>query len=183
MSAPLVPESPATVSDSLHDHADPTEATPSEESTTEELRIQLLQLIAKTRSALQRLQSAYSRLPGGVAVDLFRGQSRALALLAEHGELAQRDMCRMLGIRPQSLGETLAKLERSGYVTREPIDRDHRALKVTITDAGRETIARAKPSALLTSFSAEELRQFASYLSRALEDIERQSAKLELDAD
>lgn len=151
--------------------------TEGDEQATEQLRIQLLQIMAKIRGALQKWHAAHAR-HRGAATDLFRGQGRALALLAERGEMAQRDMCDALGIRPQSLGETLAKLERAGHIERKLIDSDHRALVVRITDSGRTVIANSKPNSLFTSFTSDELRQFISYLERALTDIEEQSASM-----
>ena len=150
-----------------------------DEQEADELRIELLELMAKLRSALQKWHAAYSRSTSGVAADLVRGQGRALALLAEHGEMPQRKMCEMLGIRPQSLGETLAKLERAGYIKRKLIDNDHRALAVRITESGRALIAQSRPDVILTSFSVDELRTFAGYLSRALQDIEERNRQLE----
>ena len=45
----------------------------------------------------------------------YRGQGRVLKLLRLKPEMSQREMAEILGIRPQSLGETLSKLEAAGY--------------------------------------------------------------------
>ncbi len=42
----------------------------------------------------------------------------------------------MLDIRAQSLGEVLAKLERSGYIVRTPSDTDRRAVDIALTPQG-----------------------------------------------
>lgn len=148
---------------------------------TQELRAQLLKQLARVRGSLQKWHSAVSRRPGGAAGDMFRGQGRALALLDEHGEMPQRDMCTALGIRPQSLGETLTKLERAGYITRRISDLDHRALLVSITPAGRTVVERSEPNPLFESFNSDELEQFIGYLDRALVDIDGQLKTLDDD--
>ena len=93
--------------------------------------------------------------------------------------MPQRDMCTALGIRPQSLGETLTKLERAGYITRRISDLDHRALLVSITPAGRTVGERSEPNPLFESFNSDELEQFIGYLDRALVDIDGQLKTLD----
>lgn len=145
----------------------------------EELQKQLLERMGKVRGALQKWHTAYSRELGATAADTFRGQGKALALLAQHGEMAQRDMCINLGIRPQSLGEILGKLERAGYVEREPSTTDRRALTVRITSKGRKLLSKGKPNLLFESFSNEELAEFVGYMDRALEEIKDQVCTLD----
>lgn len=145
----------------------------------DELRALLFERMTRIRGALQRWHTALMRTPGGAAMDTFRGQGRALALLAQEGEMTQRDMCAALGIRPQSLGETLAKLERAGHITRRPSETDHRALCVRITESGRALVERSEPTLPFATFSTDELLQFISYIDRALADIDEQVAELE----
>ena len=57
----------------------------------EELRVALLHRMVVIRSELQKWSSTYSRVVHGSSTDVFRGQGKALALLAEQGEMLQRE--------------------------------------------------------------------------------------------
>lgn len=148
--------------------------------THEELCAQLLEHIGRLRGALQKWHTAFARKMGTTAADTFRGQGRALALLADKGEMTQRDMCELLHIRPQSLGETLGKLERAGYISRHPSAKDRRALVVRITLKGRKLIGNSKPNLLFKTFTDDELRDFITYIDRALDEISDQAQDDEL---
>lgn len=76
----------------------------------------------------------------------YRGQGRVLKLLRLKPEMSQREMAEILGIRPQSLGETLSKLEAAGYVEREPMENDRRSLVVRLTESGAQA-AESGPDA------------------------------------
>ena len=52
-------------------------------------------------------------------------------------EISQKELSDLLDMRPQSLGELLGKLERNGYITRTPSERDQRVLIIRLTDAGK----------------------------------------------
>ena len=74
---------------------------------------------------------------GGHGPHTFQGQGRVLALLAMRSPIAQRELAYILGVRPQSLGEVLGKLESAGLITRDADPMMPRAL-VSITEAGKE---------------------------------------------
>lgn len=81
------------------------------------------------------------------------GQGRVLKLLRLKPEMSQREMAEILGIRPQSLGETLSKLEAAGYVEREPMENDRRSLVVRLTESGAQA-AESGRTQVKTTFSA-----------------------------
>jgi len=66
------------------------------------------------------------------------GQARVLSMIALKEGINQKDLAYLLGIRPQSLGEMLQKLEERGLVERKKSEADGRAIEVTLTEAGRE---------------------------------------------
>lgn len=67
-----------------------------------------------------------------------KGQGRILALLKMKPEISQKELSSILDIRSQSLGELLAKLERSGFITRTPSQEDRRVMEIRLTEAGRK---------------------------------------------
>ena len=142
------------------------------------LQIELIAQLGSIRRSLQKWHAAIHRISGDAAADILRGQGRVLALLDAHDGMLQRDMCLELGIRPQSLGEILVKLERSGYIERQTSTRDRRTQTVRITESGHRCVTRNRPNLPFDDFSDTELEQFLDYLRRAAADIDRQSKQL-----
>ena len=66
-----------------------------------------------------------------------RGQARVLTMVSMKEGINQKDLAFLLGIRPQTLGELLQKLEERGLVERSKSATDGRAIEVTLTDEGR----------------------------------------------
>ena len=137
-----------------------------------------IELFGVMRSSLQRWHDAYRRVHGGPAADPSRGQGRVLALLNMQGEMRQRDMGYILNIRPQSLGEVIAKLERAGLVERRTSEKDRRVLLVSITEKGRGLVERQKPPFPRIDFTDEELATFTSLLSRVIDAFAEDAARL-----
>lgn len=99
--------------------------------------------------------------------DTSRGQGRILAMLRLKSKIAAKDLSYILGIRQQSLNETLQKLEKEGYIVRTPSPKDRRVMLISLTEKGKEI----KPVQhdyldVLDEFSDEELKQFTSYIDR-----------------
>lgn len=66
----------------------------------------------------------------------YRGQGRILSLLKLEPKMSQRKLSFLLGIRPQSMGELLIKLEQNGDIIRTPSTEDKRALDIQLTEKG-----------------------------------------------
>ena len=62
--------------------------------------------------------------------------SRLLTLLLENPGISQKTLCRLLHIRPQSLGEQIGKLETAGLLTRQSNEHDRRIFNLYLTDLG-----------------------------------------------
>ena len=112
--------------------------------------------------------------------DPCRGQSRVLSLLRAHPEISQKDLSSMLDIRSQSLGELLMKLERNGYVTRDPSDADRRSMCVRLTPEGAEAAGRLEKSVsdsvkLFDCLSPEEKNTLIRHLDRLIGKLEKET--------
>lgn len=143
-----------------------------------QLRLELITQLGDIRRCLQKWHAAIRRISGDAATDILRGQGRVLSLLSTRNSMLQRDMCIELGIRPQSLGEILVKLERSGYIERKTSAHDRRTQTVRITEAGRRCVTSNRPDVPFDDFTDAELEQFLDYLRRAAADIDRQSDQM-----
>ena len=65
-------------------------------------------------------------------------QNRALSILLLNDGLSQRQLAYVLGIRPQSSGEIVGKMERNGWLERKTDEKDSRINRLYLTAAGRE---------------------------------------------
>ena len=75
--------------------------------------------------------------PHGRGLGGRHGQVRALSLIAMQEGITQKDLAFLLGIRPQSAGEMLQKLEDHGLVERRKSETDARAIQLYLTEDGR----------------------------------------------
>lgn len=98
------------------------------------------------------------------------GQARILALLAQRGELTQRQLLALAGIRSSSLSELLGKLTAAGLVQREVCPTDHRTTVVSLTDRGRQKAAQSQAAAgsadPFQALSPQEREQLLSLLEK-----------------
>jgi len=78
--------------------------------------------------------------------ELTWSQTAALARLDRAGAMTTADLARAESVKPQSMGATLAELEREGLVERRPHPTDGRQVLFALTHEGVE--ARRKRSAL-----------------------------------
>lgn len=105
-----------------------------------------------------------------------RGQGRVLALLKMTPEISQKDLTFVLGMRPQSVGELLQKMEDKEWITRETSEDDRRVMIVRLTEAGQEAANKMeeKPALdeeLFAPFSEEEKAEFARLINKLLEEL------------
>lgn len=97
------------------------------------------------------------------------GQARILALLAQRGELTQRQLLALAGIRSSSLSELLGKLTAAGLVQREVCPTDHRTTVVSLTDQGSRKAAQSQAADSPDPFQAlspQEREQLLSLLEK-----------------
>lgn len=149
---------------------------------------------------LQQLQTLMHRMAfhgftvnGKEARNPYRGQGRVLSVLRMKPEISQKELTGLLDMSKQSLAELLAKLEKSGYIAREPSENDKRSSTVRLLDAGRKAAEEMEGSTkevfqIFDCLNEEELAQFSGYLGRVIkrcaeyfpgEDLEERSRRME----
>lgn len=106
-----------------------------------------------------------------------RGQGRVLSILKMKPEISQKELTYLLDMSKQALAELLAKLEKNGYIAREPSAEDRRVSNVKITPEGLEAAESMSEdpqdmASLLDCLNEEELEAFGVYLARILESFE-----------
>ena len=112
----------------------------------------------------------YGKNFGGL--DPWQGQGRILNALHRMHSITQKELCYILDLRPQSLGELLQKLEANGYIIRYRSKEDKRAMVVELTAKG-ETFQQQKPDyeELYTSLSKAERRAMQESLDKISEQL------------
>lgn len=101
-------------------------------------------------------------------------RERILRLVGETEPVSQVRLAELLAIRPQSLSEQLAKLEKDGLILRTPSAQDKRVLLVSLTEEGRqraqevEAARSGQISSFLAPLSQEEREQLSLLLQKLL---------------
>ncbi len=101
----------------------------------EEKKDVLLEKFMRAHALLHRYQH-HRAMQAGHPGSIHRGQGRLLAMLRVKPGISQKDLSYLLGMRSQSVGELLSKLERNGYITRTPSEADRRAMDISLTEEG-----------------------------------------------
>lgn len=123
---------------------------------------------------LQRYRH-HRHMEHGPLGDPHRGQGRVMAMLKMRPGISQKDLSYLLDIRPQSLGELLAKLERSGYIERAPSEEDRRVMDIRLTEEGEKAAERRDDSEdFFKSLGEEEKEVLRGFLDRVIADLERE---------
>jgi len=110
--------------------------------------------------------------------DTTRGQGRIIAVLKLRDGISTKDLAFLLGVRVSSLNELLSKLEKGGYVTREPFEQDKRVMLVKLTEKGRN---EEQPEVLLSEdifscLSEEEQKALGEYLDCVIDTLHKEYA-------
>ena len=102
-------------------------------------------------------------------------QARALRILADSGEMTQRQLQDEMGIQQGSLSELVKKLEDQALIVRTCAPEDRRQLLIRITEAGqaqnRAHRQRRQEESLdlLAPLNEEERRQLGGLLTKLLD--------------
>lgn len=95
---------------------------------------------------IRRLQQVAVRLFGEEAgLDLTPVQYAALFAIAQRPGVGQAQLAALIGYDRATIGGVIDRLEQKKWVTRVASAEDRRVNLLTITDEGREALARATP--------------------------------------
>ena len=94
--------------------------------------------------------------------------------LKESEGISSAELARMIGVRAQSMGELIAPLEREGLITRREAPEHRRILRIRLSAAGEQLLARGLRIAkdlereLLSSLSTQEIAHLRTGLTKLL---------------
>lgn len=108
-----------------------------------------------------------------------RGQGRVLAILRLKPEISQKDLTYLLNMSKQAVAELITKLEKNGYVTREPSEDDKRVMTIKLTEKGAKAAddvgdTTLESTKILDCLNDDELVTFSEYLGRIIKQYEEQ---------
>lgn len=108
-----------------------------------------------------------------------RGQGRVLAILKLKPEISQKELTYLLNMSKQSVAELVTKLEKNGYITREPSEDDKRVMTIRLTEEGSKAAEdtdenESSTSKVFDCLTEDELSTFSEYLGRIIEQYEEQ---------
>ena len=112
-----------------------------------------------------------------------RSQPWILDYLAEHDGCIQRQLAERAHFDPASITSALVRMEEQGMVRREPVPGDRRALRVYLTEKGREKqryvqqVFSDTEEIALRGFDAQERAQLEAFLERIHDNLEREDEK------
>lgn len=133
---------------------------------------------------LQQLQmlmhrATFSNFGFGKMHNPHRGQGRVLALLKLKPEISQKELTYLLNMSKQAAAELIGKLEKNGYITREPSEEDKRVMTVHLTEEGMKAAenvdySTSETAKILDCLNDDELTIFSEYLGRIIKQYEEQ---------
>lgn len=137
---------------------------------------------ATINEQLQQLQMLMHRVSFnrfGKAFNPHRGQGRVLAILKLKPEISQKELTYLLNMSKQSVAELITKLEKRGYVTREPSEEDKRVMTIKLTEEGEKATDDTDDTApealeILDCLNDDELATLSGYLGRIIKQCEEQ---------
>lgn len=112
-----------------------------------------------------------------------RSQMHLLRLLSERDGISQREIVDELDIQPSSASELVCKLEDAGIVRRETNEDDKRAVKVFITDEGKDRIKQVKEhhsenaSEMFAGLTSAEQEQLSVLLGKLIASLKEQGSE------
>jgi DNA-binding MarR family transcriptional regulator len=73
---------------------------------------------------------------------LYLGQELVIVDLAEHPDSTQAELVERLGVEQPTVAKTIARMERSGFLTRSADPGDRRQIRIRLTGAGEKLVHR-----------------------------------------
>ena len=110
---------------------------------------------------------------------IYPGQIPVLGLVAKKDGLSQRELAKILNIKPPTVNVSVQRLEKAGFLYKKPDEKDQRVTRIYLTEKGKETKAKAlerihkNESVMLEGFSQAEQCLLRRFLEQILANIEK----------
>jgi DNA-binding MarR family transcriptional regulator len=143
-----------------------------------EMKKEILEQFIRLQGLLHRYHTQHF-MEFGPLGNPHRGQGRVLSILKMKPEMSQKELTYLLDMSKQGLAELLNKLEKKGYIKREPVEEDRRSFNIILTEEGAAVAGEIDDNPLdldkvFDCLSDEELAKLNEYLQRIIECLENQ---------
>ena len=118
--------------------------------------------------------------------DLNRSQAAILFTLHRRKSISQKELARELNMTAPSITSAIQKMEREGYITREPDKSDQRVMRLTLAERGKSCIQSVKDvgkrmdEIILGGMSLEEQLLFRRLMLQVKDNLEKYERKEEV---
>lgn len=132
-------------------------------------------LLGRVSRAMGKAFEAIMREEG--LADVGRGEGSVLYILWKSGPLRQSGLAAKAGVDKSTLALTLARMERKGWVVRQPDEADARAVTVELTTEATSRVpafemVSARMNALFyAGMGEDDIRRFETTLERILANL------------
>jgi len=130
--------------------------------------LEMFELLGKIQRLAQSLCKAWDKQLRRTIPDLSAARAEVILQLGRSGGASQIHLARLLGLSQMSVSRLLDRLERLGWVQREPVTGDRRAWAVRLTQNGREALLSthaARIAFLQQTFSAIDDKQMTTLVA------------------
>ena len=143
-----------------------------------EIKNEILEQLIRLQGLLHRYHTQHF-MEFGPLGNPHRGQGRVLSILKLKPEISQKELTYLLDMSKQGLAELLNKLEKKGYIKREPVEEDRRSFNIKLTEEGAAVAGEIDDMPLdldkvFDCLSDEELAKLYEYLQRIIKSLEDQ---------
>lgn len=118
--------------------------------------------------------------------DLNRSQAAILFTLHRRKSISQKELAHELNMTAPSITSAIQKMEREGYITREPDKWDQRVMRLTLAERGKACIQSVKDvgermdEIILGGMSLEEQLLFRRLMLQVKDNLEKYERKEEV---
>ena len=110
---------------------------------------------------------------------IYPGQIPVLGLVAKKDGLSQRELAKILHIKPPTVNVSIQRLEKAGFLYKKPDEKDQRVTRIYMTEKGKEIKAKAlerihkNEAVMMEGFSEAEQCLLRRFLEQILVNIEK----------
>lgn len=111
--------------------------------------------------------------------DLNRSMASILFTLNRREALSQKELAKSLNVSAPSITSSIQKMERAGYITRQPDKEDQRVMRLSLTEKGRsciqgvKTVADQMEELMLRGMNTEEKLLLRRLMQQIYENLEQ----------
>ena len=110
---------------------------------------------------------------------IYPGQIPVLGLVSGRDGLSQREIAKILHIKPPTVNVSIQRLEKAGFLYKKPDEKDQRVTRIYMTEKGKEIKAKAlerihkNEAVMMEGFSEAEQCLLRRFLEQILVNIEK----------